>query len=144
MENTREEDKQLLAVVNELQKYQATGLTPEQIIEMDKLYHEKCKELSECQKNNKVPYEGLGMLIVAPLKPEDHVYTVFYDYIEGKNRTFENRVTEIRYISWYPTGRKWQIKLNNNITYEEKDIGERIFLSREEAENAIKKMEEKQ
>lgn len=35
--------------VEELKKYQATGLTPEQIIEMDRLYAEKCRELAKCK-----------------------------------------------------------------------------------------------
>lgn len=39
---------------DQLAKYEDTGLTPEQIAEIDKLYAEKCKELAECQ-NKWVP-----------------------------------------------------------------------------------------
>lgn len=33
-----------------LAAYEDTGLTPKQIIQMDKLYQEKCEELAELQK----------------------------------------------------------------------------------------------
>lgn len=36
--------------LKELARYRATGLTPEQVVEMDKLYLEKCRELNETKK----------------------------------------------------------------------------------------------
>lgn len=35
---------------DQLAKYEATNLTPEQILEIDKLYAEKCKEVAELEK----------------------------------------------------------------------------------------------
>lgn len=46
---------------NQLAKYEATNLTPEQILEIDKLYAEKCKEVAELEK------------MVAELKEAGHV-----------------------------------------------------------------------
>lgn len=41
----------LNAVCEKLAAYEETGLTPEQILEIDKLYSEKCRELAEERKN---------------------------------------------------------------------------------------------
>lgn len=35
---------------NQLAKYEATNLTPEQMLEIDKLYTEKCKEVAELER----------------------------------------------------------------------------------------------
>ncbi|MCI5650372.1 MAG: hypothetical protein MR332_13285 [Fusicatenibacter sp.] len=40
------------AVCEKLAVYEDTGLAPEQIIEIDKLYVEKCRELAEKRKNH--------------------------------------------------------------------------------------------
>ncbi len=40
----------LQKIFAKLYAYEKTGLTPEQIVEMDALYAEKCKELAEIQK----------------------------------------------------------------------------------------------
>lgn len=36
--------------LNRLRQYEDTGLTPDQICEIDKLYTEKCREVAELQK----------------------------------------------------------------------------------------------
>lgn len=48
---TRETHVKLYRVLERLQEYENTGLTPEQIIEMDKLYAEKCRELAKCKES---------------------------------------------------------------------------------------------
>lgn len=42
----------LNAACEKLAAYEETGLTPEQIREIDKLYSEKCRELAEERKNH--------------------------------------------------------------------------------------------
>lgn len=49
-DETAEEDRRLLLYLEELKKYKETGLTPEQIIEIDKLYAQKCKEVEKMKK----------------------------------------------------------------------------------------------
>ena len=48
--------------MNRLREYEDTGLTPEQIIEMDKMYAELAKEVMQLRKGNteKVPTENDG------------------------------------------------------------------------------------
>lgn len=48
--DAREVRKHAMTIYWQLKKYEDTGLTPEQIREMDRLYAEKCRELVECQK----------------------------------------------------------------------------------------------
>lgn len=36
--------------LNRLRQYEDTGLTPDQILEIDELYAEKCREVAELQK----------------------------------------------------------------------------------------------
>ena len=47
-----EQCEYLNAVCEKLAGYEETGLTPEQIREIDKLYSEKCLELAEERKNH--------------------------------------------------------------------------------------------
>ena len=42
--------EELQQLRKELEAYKATGLTPADIIEMDRLYSEKCCEVAECRK----------------------------------------------------------------------------------------------
>ena len=44
--------KTAISAMQELLEYHKTGLTPEQIREIDKLYSEKCRELAEERKNH--------------------------------------------------------------------------------------------
>lgn len=48
--DTRAVKEKALTIYWALKKYEDTGLTPEQIREIDKLYTEKCRELAEYQK----------------------------------------------------------------------------------------------
>lgn len=43
-------DKALVRIAERLAAYEATELTPEKISEIDRMYAEKCKELSDYQK----------------------------------------------------------------------------------------------
>lgn len=45
--------RELYGVVCKLKDYEETGLMPEQIVEMDELYTEKCKEVAKLQKQMK-------------------------------------------------------------------------------------------
>ena len=41
---------ELYGAIYKLMKYERTGLSPEQIVEMDELYQEKCREVAELRK----------------------------------------------------------------------------------------------
>lgn len=43
---------------NRLAEYEKTGLTPQQIVEIDKLYQEKCKEVAHFELIEAVTYYG--------------------------------------------------------------------------------------
>ena len=40
----------IVKCLNRLRQYEDTGLTPDQILEIDELYAEKCREVAELQK----------------------------------------------------------------------------------------------
>ena len=51
----KEEMLKILKIGNALKAYEDLGLTPEQIREVDRLYAEKCKEVSELRKSPWIP-----------------------------------------------------------------------------------------
>lgn len=59
-------------LVSRLAEYENTGLTPEQICEMDKLYQEKCREVAELQKQQQ-------WIPVGEQLPEDGCYICTMD-----------------------------------------------------------------
>ena len=69
---------------NRLGEYENTGLTPEQIIEMDKLYAEKCRELAELKKQ------------IPPCKVGDTVYVKMQsgEYAEAEESLRKMNETE--------------------------------------------------
>lgn len=98
---------------DKLANYENTGLTPEQIIEMDKLYAEKCKELAEYKR-----LEEKGLLLKLPCEIGTRVYQIYRFLDEGA----------------------WEID-EHTIKLEDLElIGKTIFLTQAEAEEALKKM----
>ena len=74
-------------LVKALAAYEDTGLTPDQIKEMDELYHEKCREVAELQKKHRwIPAEeqlpGLDEVVLVQVsgKPAENI--TLYDAVE--------------------------------------------------------------
>ena len=51
---TKEVSEKLYGALFKLKEYEDTGLSPEQIAEMDELYAEKCRELAEMERRNEL------------------------------------------------------------------------------------------
>ena len=118
-ENSWNYKKRLLESVGD---YEDTGLTPEQIQEMDKLYAEKCKEVAELRS------------MLPPCKVGDTVY---------EQRTDRGFIQEyiITAIHIYPCGISygWKLKDGKGICsnvngFSDYAIGKFVFLTRAEAE----------
>lgn len=113
-----------------LAEYEDIGLLPEQIKEVDRLYAEKCKELTELQRNK-------GNLLKLPCAVGDTVYEI--------NRT-RNTVSEFTVkgfdISKYGIFVEWVLAngIYNNLSgFNDSEIGKTVFLTQAEAEAALKK-----
>lgn len=77
----------LYGALYKLMKYEDTGLSPEQIEEMDGLYHEKCKEVAELQRKHRwtpveerLPETDDMVLIQVSGHPTE--YTTLYDALQ--------------------------------------------------------------
>lgn len=92
--------------------------------------------------------EDEGRLVVLPCKPWDKVYLLFVaDVIDKKliYKIFQAKVTEItidRFRTIFSFETLDENKYKSDLTME--SFGETVFLTREEAENALKEMEGKQ
>lgn len=62
-----------IKALEEVKEYRAIGLTPEQLKEVDRLYSEKCKELSQLQKKYKVAVDWIP---VTEKYPENSGYVL--------------------------------------------------------------------
>lgn len=101
-----------------LKKYEDTGLTPEEVREIDKAFSAQAKELAEYKKA-----EEEGLLIRIPVAKGDRIWEIIDDgvekaYIQG---------IEVQEIS---DSRIWA----NDACFDYDDIGRIVFLLREEAE----------
>ena len=90
----KEVKKYAMTIYWDLKKYEDTGLTPDQIRQMDILYAEKCREVAELRK-------AQGWIPVEERLPEDdstkryivtdtdgHVWSsIWYGYAEEENKT---------------------------------------------------------
>lgn len=116
-----------LRIVWKLAEYENIGLEPYQLRELDKIYLEKCEEANRLNKElaEYKKAEEQGMLLRLPCKVGDTVYA-----IEVNEEEFEHFYCSVR-ISEY----KFELKFLPL-------IGKCIFLTREEAEQALKQMGE--
>ena len=91
--------------------------------------------------------EDEGRLVVLPCKPWDKVYALFIiDVIDKKPiyKIFQTKVTEItidRFRTIFSFETLDENKYKSDLTME--SFGETVFLTREEAEKALKEMEGK-
>lgn len=103
-----------VSCIYKLADYEDTGLTPEQIIEIDRLYAEKCTELAECKK-----LEEQGLLLKLPCRVGDTYYCI-------DDGTYPN---------------EWEFTNLQQIISVMDKIGKTVFLTQAEAEEALKGME---
>lgn len=112
---------------NRLAEYETTGITPEQIIEMDKLYAEKCKELTELKKQ------------IPPCKVGDTVYV--------KMQSGEYAEAEVRDFSYFLSCGFCVVVTSDKFDKQHipfTEFGKTVFLTKTEAEEALKRMDEQE
>lgn len=126
--------------VDRLAAYEDTGREPEEVTALGKLFDYALKEsktlteqltllhhireLAEADKDERV--------VVLPCKVGDKLYRVFAGEI------FEHRVGSMKYFAIQG---KWDIETYPFLPSVESGIGKTIFLTREEAEKALREME---
>ena len=103
--------------ISVLAAYEDTGLTPEQIQEIDRLYAEKCREVEELK------------AMLPPYKVGDSLWEVIRDGV------VPDYVQEI-IVQEVSNCRIWA----NDTVFDYDDIGKTVFLTRAEVEQALKKM----
>lgn len=136
---TMEECLEFAKSLQRLAEYEDTGLTPEQIREMDKLYAEKCRELEETKES-----AGANILKKSASFPCALGDTVFDVVLcdDGKYRIFEMKVCNIVPFGDLRKGKVWNVYLEDECskTYRSfYDFGKTVFHTREEAEAALKR-----
>lgn len=146
-----------------LAEYEDIGLLPEQIREVDRLYAEKCKELADLKKDYPSGWElaqiwaGLeqlkeyqhleeqGKLPKLPCAVGDTVYTnksIKGWYLRKGSRPYEAKVV---FIGINGVDNFMNVDFGNGrmIQFKFSDIGETVFLTKNEAAEAVlKKVEE--
>lgn len=124
--------------MKEFDAYKATGLTPNQIQEMDKLYSEKCRELAELKRN--MPPCEIGDSIWEIDDSEIYEYTVtgfrlgrmINESIEDMGAGYERQC------------REWRIEMesvDSNASIYYSQIGKTLFFSCEAAERKLAEKE---
>ena len=124
-----------------LRQYLDTGLTPEEVTALGRLFDyaleesktlaeqlellNRLRELAEADKD--------GRVVVLPCKVGDKLYRVFAGEI------FEHRVGSMKYFAIQG---RWDIETYPFCPCVESSIGKTIFLTREEAEKALEAMKE--
>lgn len=124
-----------------LKAYEVTGLTPEEVTALGKLFDyaleesktlteqlallNRIRDLSEADKD--------GRVVVLPCKMGDKLYRVFAGEI------FEHRVGSMKYFAIQG---RWDIETYPFCPCVESSIGKTIFLTREEAEKASEAMKD--
>lgn len=126
-------DVTIREVLNKLAEYEDIGLSPEQIKEVDRLYVKKYKELTEYQH-----LEEQGKLLRLPCAVGDKLFVI------NKNRNnliTEENVYDVQYRGEkYEKGQRFFMNIGA-LAYFEMDFGKTVFLTKEEAEAALKGLE---
>lgn len=109
---TRITNSFLYGALYKLMRYEDTGLSPEQIREMDELYHEKCREVAELKKKQQwIPVEeqlpeNVGRYLITALW-EDGAWKKYsvYDASYGSDgiwHTVSYVPVPYRVVAWMP------------------------------------------
>lgn len=100
--------RELYGAVCKLKDYEKTGLMPEQIVEMDELYLEKCKEVAKLQKQMK----SLSAKMEEKELIEEEDILKFY-YCESKDEYYiGKRIDTMYYAKYSPAGFVWFMSRN--------------------------------
>ena len=119
-----------------LKKYEDAGLSPQACAEAREIE----ETLSGCDYSISRMVELMkadveGRVVVLPCKVGDKLYRVFAEEI------FEHRVWSMKYFA---IEGRWDIETSPFCPRVESSIGKTVFLSREEAEKALQKMQSKE
>lgn len=145
------------AVVDRLAAYEDTGLTPEDIDALQKREQGFVEMLVNVSCGCAVSYSRLaelaqaekdGRLVVLPCKTGDEVWTNFAMsgwYFRGKDRPYSAKVVFLGLNNSDDMGggliNVMYGKYNHMMQFSFSEIGKTVFLTREEAEAALKKRE---
>lgn len=145
------------AVVDRLAAYEDTGLTPEDIVALQKREQGLVEMLVNVSCGCAVSYSCLaelaqaekdGRLVVLPCKTGDEVWTNFAMsgwYFRGKDRPYSAKVVFLGLNNSDDMGggliNVMYGKYNHMMQFSFSEIGKTVFLTREEAEAALKKRE---
>lgn len=162
---------ELYGAIWKLKDYEETGLDPETLKEIDKLYLEKCEEVNRIKAElERLKEHGhSGLLFRLPCKVGDTVYVdssslPIEDMEEFENEDKMPQYFKGRIVSFRIAKRKWikiavrakwlyewvdnetgpesgYIDMEKNFVFPLYAIGKTIFLTQEEAERALKEME---
>lgn len=122
--------------IKKLSDYEDTNLAPEQMLEIDKTFHEQAKELAELKKQ--LPPCNIGdMIYVIPSKT-NYELNKLHKYYDN-NRVYAQEISEIRlYSNGYLIVTCEGMCSAVDVSYKET-----WFLTKEEAEAKLKEMEGK-
>lgn len=131
-------------LVERLAAYEDTGLTPEEVFALIKGWSDLCTTIGECGGIDRLrelaEADKAGRLVVLPCKVGDRLYEV-----TGRKTISVYKVKAIRvelfglFIEWdIVEGFVWQSLSGINAG----EIGKTVFLTREEAENALEAMKD--
>ena len=130
---TVERNNIAIKCIEELQEYRSICDSPEKLKLIDELYLERCEEINRL--NAKLAeYKKLeeeGVLLRLPCKVGDKVYNLI-PRLKKANNFQENEVTTIKVYS-----DSVYIFLKNGLAKDTKQIGKTVFLTKEEAEQAL-------
>ena len=126
--NEKNQDEKMYAVAAKLKEYEALGLTPDQIREVDRLYSEKCREVAELKKSKWIPvterlpeehdstfakFYGTDKWTVGMFRKISDYVNVTAEYESGRRRTnvaytvdgkwmSRTEIVKVKYIAWMP------------------------------------------
>ena len=127
----------VLNALEQSKKYEDTGLTPEQIVEVDKLYADQAKELAEYKKLGFTPDE-----INLSFNTPDYLWIVEDD---EKKEVKQLTVNDEICLRLCGKDTYWDC-VDDDCNYYEvplSGLGEKYFISRNEAKAKLKEMEER-
>ena len=135
------------SVADKLAEYEDIGPTPEQLIEIDRLYAEMCKELAEIKKNSLSGVElaqiyaeleklkeyrhldEQGKLLKLPCKVGDTIFIVLHN----------RKIDEREVVGFKMIAKGWAVEVSDWF-YLFDEFGKTVFLTQGAAEAALRNM----
>ena len=124
--------------IDKLAAYEDTGITPEQIYDLDRMYQEKCEEVASLEKQLPPCKVGDTIWDIDSGVPCDYEVTGFSFGNLNEELDEDEEIGTDKIIAYYKRG-------NGSITgsFAVDEIGKTVFLSLEEAKESIRKIVEK-